>query len=282
VFRLANDQVALLLRHLWATDGSIWSGTRSNGRLVIRVAYSTSSAGLATDVAALLLRLGIVARTTVTPGDNRPMHHVLVSGALDQRRFLDVVGTFGPRVAQGQAMRAVLPEAATNVDTLPLEAWHSVRAAMTAGGITMRQMAAMRGTAYGGTSHFRFAPSRSVLSEYAALLADETLAAAATSDLFWDRIVDVEPAGIEEVFDLTVPGPACWLADGVVSHNSGQIEQDADLVTFIYRDEYYNENTDRPGEADLIIAKHRNGAVGDVRLTFQSEYPRFLGLHHAA
>jgi replicative DNA helicase len=59
---------------------------------------------------------------------------------------------------------------------------------------------------------------------------------------------------------------------------SGQIEQDADLVVFIYRDEDYNDDTERPGEADLIIAKHRNGAVGDVALTFQSEYPRFLGL----
>jgi replicative DNA helicase len=61
---------------------------------------------------------------------------------------------------------------------------------------------------------------------------------------------------------------------------SGQIEQDADLVMFIYRDEYYNENTDRPGEADLIIAKHRNGGLGDVPLTFQGEYPRFLSMAH--
>jgi replicative DNA helicase len=50
---------------------------------------------------------------------------------------------------------------------------------------------------------------------------------------------------------------------------------------FIYRDEYYNENTDRPGEADLIVAKHRNGGLGDVPLTFQGEYPRFLGLQRA-
>jgi replicative DNA helicase len=62
---------------------------------------------------------------------------------------------------------------------------------------------------------------------------------------------------------------------------SGQIEQDADLVMFIYRDEYYHENTERPGEGDLIIAKHRNGGLGDVPLTFQGEYPRFLGLQRA-
>jgi replicative DNA helicase len=63
---------------------------------------------------------------------------------------------------------------------------------------------------------------------------------------------------------------------------SGQIEQDADLVMFIYRDEYYNENTDRPGEADLIIAKHRNGGLAEIPLSFQAEYPRFLSLQRAA
>ena len=54
---------------------------------------------------------------------------------------------------------------------------------------------------------------------------------------------------------------------------SGQIEQDADLVMFIYRDEYYNENTDRPGEADLIVAKHRNGGLGDVPLDVPGRVP---------
>jgi replicative DNA helicase len=57
---------------------------------------------------------------------------------------------------------------------------------------------------------------------------------------------------------------------------SGQIEQDSDLVMFIYRDEYYNKESERPGEADIIIAKHRNGPVGDVTLTFQKDYPKFM------
>ncbi len=56
---------------------------------------------------------------------------------------------------------------------------------------------------------------------------------------------------------------------------SGQVEQDADLVMFIYREEYYNRESTRPGEADIIVAKHRNGPVGDVTLTFQSQYPKF-------
>jgi replicative DNA helicase len=58
---------------------------------------------------------------------------------------------------------------------------------------------------------------------------------------------------------------------------SGQIEADSDLVMFIYREEYYlKEESERPGEADLIIAKHRNGPVGDVVLTFQKQYPKFM------
>jgi replicative DNA helicase len=58
---------------------------------------------------------------------------------------------------------------------------------------------------------------------------------------------------------------------------SGQIEQDSDLVMFIYREEYYlKDESERPGEADIIIAKHRNGPVGDVVLTFQKQYPRFM------
>jgi len=62
---------------------------------------------------------------------------------------------------------------------------------------------------------------------------------------------------------------------------SGQIEQDADLVVFVYREEYYKKaESERPGEADLIIAKHRNGPVGKVELAFISRHPKFADLQH--
>jgi replicative DNA helicase len=57
---------------------------------------------------------------------------------------------------------------------------------------------------------------------------------------------------------------------------SGAIEPDADLVMFIYRDEYYDKESEREGIADLIISKHRNGGLGTVELTFQKDYPRFM------
>ena len=56
---------------------------------------------------------------------------------------------------------------------------------------------------------------------------------------------------------------------------SGAIEQDADLIGFIYRDEVYNPESPDKGTAEIIIAKHRNGSIGKVRLAFLGQYVRF-------
>jgi replicative DNA helicase len=63
---------------------------------------------------------------------------------------------------------------------------------------------------------------------------------------------------------------------------SGSLEQDADVVMFIYREEYYRPDTDRKGIAELIVAKQRNGPVGTIELGFFKEFPRFVPLERSA
>jgi replicative DNA helicase len=87
--------------------------------------------------------------------------------------------------------------------------------------------------------------------------------------------VGLSAQGEEDVFDLTVPRYANWLADGIVSHNSGAIEQDADMILLIYREEVYDRNTTKKGIAEIDLVKHRNGEIGSFLLTFQGQYTRF-------
>ena len=278
-FRLSNGQLALLLRHLWATDGTI--APRTSGRSGHTVAYSTNSPLLASDVAALLLRFGIVARIYIAhKAGYRPGLYVDVSGSAAQRLFLDAIGAVGPRVAAAEASKVavngIVPN--TNVDTVPAEYFGRVRGLMAERGLSTRRLTAIRGTAYSGTSHFRFSPSRKLLAEYGRILEDGFLTEQAGNDLFWDRVVAIEPDGEEDVFDLTVPGPASWLADGIVSHNSGGLEQDADIVMFIFREEEYKPTDENRGVAEIIIGKQRNGPTGTVKLAFLKEYTRFENL----
>ena len=283
VFRLGNRQIFLFLQHLWATDGTVYS-RREGMRGSHAIHFSTNSPGLATDVSALLLRCGIISRTqTVHQAGSRPWQMVHVSGSIQQRLFLEKIGGFGPR--RCEQVQKLAAELATtrpnpNVDTLPRQLFNHVRAAMSDQGITHRQMAVMRGTAYGGNSHFRFAPSRRILNEYAEILDDDLLRAHCKNDLFWDTVVAVEPAGQEEVYDLTVPEHASWLADGIISHNSGAIEQDADVILFLYRDGVYNPKEDNPrrNTAEVIIGKQRNGPVGTVELSYLDRFTAFENL----
>ncbi len=61
---------------------------------------------------------------------------------------------------------------------------------------------------------------------------------------------------------------------------SGSLEQDADMVILLHRDDAYEKESTRPGEADLIVAKHRNGATRDITVAFQGHYSRFVDMAH--
>jgi len=99
---------------------------------------------------------------------------------------------------------------------------------------------------------------------------------AGVGQCYWDEILTIEPDGEAEVYDLTVDRLRNFVAGDIIVHNS--IEQDADIVMFIYRDDVYNPESERKNIADIIIAKHRNGPVGEVSLYFQASQTRFHDL----
>jgi replicative DNA helicase len=274
VFTLADDQIALLLSHLWATEGSI-SLRKPGQRGMDRVYFASSSLGLVMDVAALLLRLGIVGRIrTLHTEGYRPCHTIDVSGGEAQARFVSTVGGVGPRESRAEALAKALASRRRNpnVDTLPEQVLQRVVAIMGERGITRSDIATMRGFTNVNLDH---SPSRMLIASYAEILKDDELTLASQSDLFWDRVVSISSDGEQEVFDLTVPGPANWLADGIVTHNSGAIEQDSDMILLIYRDEVYDKNTTKKGIAEIELVKHRNGEIGQFYLTFQGQFTRF-------
>jgi len=255
------------------------------------VYYATTSPGLSQDVAALLLRLDIVARArTIAQGKYQPQHPVDIYGFEQQERFLQRVGAYGSKIYDADVLWVFLDEmkvangnANPNVDTLPIEIFERVNVAMNARGVSPHTLAKARqawtGKATAGSVLFRFAPSRKLVGLYADLLEDDALRTAATSDLFWDEIRSVDHCGTEYVYDLSVPGPESWVANyAVISHNSGAIEQDADVIMFIYRDVVYNKECENPHIAEVILGKNRHGATGTVETHFEGRYTRFENL----
>ncbi|HVT19127.1 MAG TPA: replicative DNA helicase [Thermoanaerobaculia bacterium] len=132
------------------------------------------------------------------------------------------------------------------------------------------------GTAYAGMTIFKQNLGRGRALRIALAVQSEALRVLAESDVCWDRVASLAEDGEEEVFDLTVPGSHNFVAADLFVHNS--IEQDADMVGFIYRDEVYNPGEENKGLAELIIAKHRNGETGTVELVFLGDTTSFRNL----
>ena len=276
VFHVSKRQIALFLRHIWSTDGSVT--VNRNGRAG-RIYYASTSRRLVDDLSRLLLRFGISTRIrTVRKSGCRPGYTLDISGADSQRRFLQEIGVHGARGEQAhqllEIVRSTKPN--TNVDTVPVGIWETVREVMSEQGMTGRAFQAAMGVQHNGSASDRHAPSRERLAQVAAVLDSAELELYAVNDVLWDTVVSVEPDGVEEVFDATVLGAHNFIANGIAVHNS--IEQDADMVILLHREAAYEKDSPREGEADLIVAKHRNGPTDTIVVAFQGHFSRFTNM----
>ncbi len=276
IFRAPNDQVALFLRHLWATDGSVrWDAKGGQGRIY----YASTSRQLIDDVAQLLLRVGVFARIKRAPKlGYRDSWHLYIYGAENQLRFLRHVGVHGVKSAAAQEVLTHLEGVVrnTNLDTVPKEIWAQVRESLSTKQMTHRQFANALGTQFCGSTMWKHSPSRSRLHRAAALLDDPDVHALATSDVFWDTVVEITSIGEHDVYDGTVSGTHNFVVNGITAHNS--LEQDADMVILLNRPDAFERDDPRGGEADFILAKHRNGPTKTVTVAHQLHLSRFTNM----
>ena len=276
VFCLPKKQISLFLRHLWATDGSVTVNKNGRGG---RVYYASTSRTLVDDISRLLLRFGISCRIRRTKKSGyRDGWALDISGCDDQRRFLGEIGVHG---ARGEAAERLLEivrglSGNTNVDTIPTQVWERVRDVLAERGMSHRAFAAAMGSAFCGSAMWKHAPSRERLGRVAEILGDADLEMQAVNDLLWDEVVSIEQSVVEEVYDATVLGGHNFVAEGIVVHNS--IEQDADMVMMIHREDMYEKESPRAGEADIMLVKHRNGPTANVTVAFQGHYSRFVDM----
>ena len=119
-------------------------------------------------------------------------------------------------------------------------------------------------------------PDRALLARVAEVVDDDVVRALAHSDVAWDRVVSIEPRGPQVVYDATVESTHNFVANGITVENS--IEQDADVVMFIYRDDVYHADSPDRGQAEILVSKHRNGPTGVCRLAFLDQFTRFANM----
>lgn len=95
-------------------------------------------------------------------------------------------------------------------------------------------------------------------------------------EVFWDPIVEITGLGDQYVYDGTVAGTHNFVANGISVHNS--LEQDADMVILLNRPDAFDRDDPRGGEADFILAKHRNGPTKTVTVAHQLHLSRFANM----
>ncbi|MBS0621939.1 MAG: replicative DNA helicase [Verrucomicrobia bacterium] len=277
VFECDPSKIAFFLHHLWATDGNISVSKQTRKSDLTSIYYASSSPTLCQQTQQLLLRVGVQSTLSKVPSNRgyRPMYHLSVFGASQQKTFLTTVGCAGTR---GKIIPQLLEkidciQPNPNNDVIPKEAWATtIKQAKDSLGLGCRDVCKGLNTSYCGSSLFKAGISRQPMSLLHNILPSPEIYALANSDIYWDEITSITPLGIEDVYDATVENVHNFVANDIIVHNS--LEQDSDVVIFLLRREYYDPN-DKPGMCEVHVSKNRHGSVGSLQLTYRKEIVRF-------
>ena len=218
VFRAPPEGVSAFLRALFSGDGSAYSSRSRKGTLVVCLEYASSSAALVRDVRHLLLRFGIfslIRRRRSASG--REAFRVQITDLDMLHRFAERIG-FVPGCRKEKTFRGLLDQlgdrrrARSNFNTLPVPVWDLLRQAARSSGRSLLSM----GVAPLKTQSLPYAKALAV----ATATGDEAIAQLVNGDVVWDTIHSITPEGVQDVYDLTVPGHHNFLANDLYIHNS--------------------------------------------------------------
>lgn len=242
-FILNNRQVGLLISRMWQGDGHIDQHSRA-------LFYATASERMAHQIQHLLLRLGILSsiRTVRFPyKDGRTGYQVFVTGNENLTRFQDLIGCHFCQPAKKLALASLIltrvPAASGTKDIVPIGVKALVRNAKERAGITWEQLNEETGIAqrefYPVNSIGKSGFTSQTIERLAVYFDDPDLRRFAESDIYWDRIVSIEPVGEKMTYDLEVPGTHNFVANDILVHNSHAADYGVISVQTAYLKTHY-------------------------------------------
>jgi replicative DNA helicase len=220
VFRLTRPLLALFLNRLFATDG--WASVSPHGG--VQVGYCTVSEKLARQTQHLLLRFGVVAglrrKKVHYRGEARGAWQLEITHRDSLRRFAEEIGIFGKEEALGAVLAALEKRGEKAFrDTVPDEVWGLLEASKREE--SWSKLACRAGYEVATNLHVgKRGLSRKRLLRFAEALGSSPLQELATSDVYWDEIVAIEPVGNKQVYDLTIPDTHNFVANDICVHNT--------------------------------------------------------------
>ncbi len=303
IFECSDRAIKLFLRHLWATDGSMTMQKQKNRRDKVTVYYASTSYILANQVQSLLLRVGIISKLREVKQIKgvkkyRPSYHVIIQGKDNLEKFLKNIGSYGKRGENSEEFLKSLSDIKANPNNGCIDkiVWQTyIKDAKENANISWRVVCEELNMSYCGSTLFKSGISKDRMKKISEFLDDKNIKNLANSDIYWDEIVSIEKREKVKTYDLTVDSVHNFVANDIIVHNS--IEQDADIVMFVYRDDVYREAAEKEREmkakangqeyenkfenkpeeeTELIIGKQRNGPTGTVKLVFQKRFTRFV------
>ncbi len=224
VWTWSRAYLAEFIRVLMSCDGSIYPMAGSG---YPRIELGVASPQLALDVHHALIRFGIVAKFYKT---SRGAWRVQITDPVAVKRYQEQIGWIGEKATRFAGLTRSFPKRLSTIGHPPRETWALARAAAQRHGLSMSELArcsgatARSGKYAGYNPHTARSLPRTRLAGYARTLNDAHLDAhprwIASADIYWEPIVAIEPIGEQQVYDLTVPDGANFIAQDIIVHNT--------------------------------------------------------------